>query len=262
MRKKKNFFVWIISGLTIIVVLGLFISYAPGIRNAFYSITAPIQQRMLHSGNTFFKRLEIFQNAREVEEEIESLRRENRKLLAELSVLKEVEKENKALRKAMELENLEEEERVLVEVFGRDLSGYSLLIKHGNSEVNENDPVITPEGVLIGSIREVYKDYSKVKLIIDPDNSFEVRIQNEDEPIGLLKGTGEETLLLDLLPKDKEIKRGDSVISLSQKEMPKGGLFIGEVYEVEDDDIEAFKRARVWQGVDPRYLDYLFVIKN
>ncbi len=261
MRKKKNFFVITLFFLFLFLLLNVLTPISSGIKNSFLSVTFPIYRATLTAGNGFFGSLEVFQNAKEVRKEIEKLRRENRNLLSKLSILKEIERENETLRKALEMDLYQEKELVIAKVMGKDLVKQNVIVRH-EEEVTEGDLVITPEGLLIGMVKETSNNFSEIKLITSTGSSFQVKVQNKDQPIGVLEGRGEKTLLLNLLPKDKEITRGDMVVGMAYEKEVMDGVFVGRILEVIENDIEAFNQAIVWQGIDYRYLDYLFVIKK
>ncbi len=247
--------------LIFFILLNVFTPLSSTIKNFVLSSTFSLQRATLNAGNSFFENLDVFQNAKEIKEEIRRLRKENMELLARLSKLKEIKKENEALREILKIDYYTEKEFVFGEVAGKDLAKQHIIVRH-ERDVQEGDPVITPEGILIGVVEEVHDGFSTVKLITSKGSSFEVKVQNEDEPIGVLEGTGEKTLLLNFLPKDKRVARGDAVVSLAYEKTATSGVLIGRILEVKKNDVEAFNQAIVWQGVDYRYLDYLLIMKR
>ncbi len=261
MRKKKNFFIITLFFLFLFLLLNVLTPVSSGIRDAFFSTTFPIYRATLTTGSGFFNSLEVFQNAEEVRREIERLRRENRNLLAKLSTLKEIERENETLRKALDMDLYQEKELVLAKVTGKDFVEQNIVVRH-EEKIAEGDLVVTPEGLLVGIVEETNDNFSEIKLITSTDSSFQAKVQNEDQPIGVLEGRGERTLLLNLLPKDKEIARGDMVVGMVHEKESMDGVFVGRILEVIENDIEAFNQATVWQGIDHRYLDYLFIIRR
>ncbi len=261
MRKRSNFFKWALVLVFIFFLLNIFTPFSSSIRESFLSLFAPLQKTMIEGGGSFFSGLHVIQNTKEIKEEINSLRKENNFLLANLSDLRELEKENEALRKALDIEIREERDFVFGEVVGRNLLKNRVILRH-SGEVEKNDPVITPEGILIGVIENSYDNFSQVMLITDKESNFEVRVQNEEEPIGILKGRNEKLPYLDLLKKDKEINIGDTVVGMHQEKSAMGGIYIGRIIEIKDSDVEAFMQAKIWQGIDYRLLDYLLVVRN
>ena len=260
MRKKRNFFIWTLFLLITFLVLSIFTPLSSTVKNITHSSTFHLQRIFFNVGSSFFQNLEVFQNAKEIKDEIRMLRTENRKLVVDLSILDILKEENKALREILEIEYYDEKEFVFAEVYGRDLFKQQIVVRHGK-KVEEGDLVVTPEGVLVGMIEETENDFSTVELITSKGSSLEVKVQNKEEPIGVLEGVGEKNLLLSFLPKDKGVARGDAVVSLAYNKTA-GGIFVGRILEVKDTDVEAFNQATVWQGIDYRYLDYLLIIRR
>ncbi|GEM_PF-1595832 len=261
MRKKRNLFIWTLFAILILTGINLIFPFFPTVREASFSVISPVQRSLTANVIEFQKRMEIFQNAREIQEEVDKLRSENRKLQSFLAQKEELKKENKALREALDIKLHTESEMVLVRVTGRELANNNLIVYH-DKKIKEGSSVVTPEGMLVGTVYESNENFSVVRLITSEDSAFEAKVQNEDEPIGVLRGTGRSTLLLDMLPKEKKVERGDRVISLSGEKLEAQGVYIGRILEIEESDVEAFNTAEVWQGVDHRYHDHLFVIEN
>ncbi len=261
MRRKQHFFIWLFILLVVFLFANLFTPLSSRIESSVFSFLSPIQKVMVNASNGLLKNMEILQNVKEIREEVEYLRKENRKLSARLAELDGIKEENRALREALNIDFEDEINLVFSEVVGRDFSNYRVIIRH-KGKAEEGSAVLTPEGVFAGVVLESYENFSKIELAIKPENSFKVKIQGEDSPVGTTKGTGENTLLLDLLPKDKEIKRGDNIVTLPQREKIPGNLFVGRVLEVHKSDVEAFFTADIWQGINYRYLDYLFIVEK
>ncbi len=261
MRKKKKPFIWITTLLCFFILFNVFASTSDSIRGSFLSKIFPIQEKLFISGGMFFKTTEVFRRADSLSEEIEHLRRLNSRLSSKLSRFDTLENENEELRKALGINLAEEEELVFARVVGRDLlSGY-LVIKY-DKEIEKGMPVITPEGVLIGIVKETQSSYfGTVQLITSSESSIEGKVQNEDEPIGVLRGGSEKELYIDLLPKDKKIKFGDVVVTMPRDEKMKREFYVGQILSIEENDIEAFNQAVIWQGIDYRYLNYLFIVR-
>ncbi len=260
MRKKRNFFILFFILLCFFVLLNVFTPISDTIRGYFLSLTSPVQITFLEKGNNFLKRFEVFKDAKKVSIEIENLRKSNINLNSKISSLLAVEEENKALRDILEVSLLKEEKLVFSQVVGRDISNNDIIVKH-DKRIDVGLPVITPEGVLIGVVEKIIGNgFANIKLITNSSSSLEVKVQNEDFPIGVLKGTEENNLRIDLLPKDKSLTVGDYVVAIPNNKGIKKELYIGRISRIEETDVETFKRAFIWQGVDYRYLNYLFIV--
>ncbi len=260
MRKKRNFFIWIVILLCFFVLANIFTPISDTIRGRSLLLISPIQSFFLEKGNNFFKVFEVFKNAEKISAEIEKLRKENIDLNSKLSLMLSLKEENKALRDILEVSLVEKEDLIFSQVVGRDILNHEIIIRH-DKDVDIGLPVITSEGILVGIIEKKYANgFASVKLITSSNSAFEVKIQNEDFPIGVLKGSGGKELRVDLLPKDKSLFFGDLVVVVPDNKGIKKEFYVGRIFEIEETDIEAFKRAKVWQGIDYRYLTHLFVV--
>jgi rod shape-determining protein MreC len=260
MIKKNNRFLFIFFLLVIFLLVSFFTSASSVIKNTTFKITGPLQEKITEKGSGFFETFSAFKNTNALKDEVKKLRVENKKLLVELSKMEEIRQENQIIRKVVDIEIKEDEKRVIANVLGKDLSGFQIIISHKKNNLEIGDPVLTPEGVLIGRIIESYGTSSKVLLLASKESSFEVKVQNDDAPIGIINGTEDEFLLLDLIPQDEKIEVGDRVVTLPIEETVVKGIFIGEIVEVIRDDVDNFTKAYIKQDIDPRYLDYLVVI--
>ncbi|MCF7845474.1 MAG: rod shape-determining protein MreC [Candidatus Pacebacteria bacterium] len=260
MIKKNNRFLFVSFLLIIFLLVSFFTSASSVIKNTTFKITGSLQEKITEKGSDFFETFSAFKNTSALKDEVKKLRIENKKLLVELSKMEEVRQENQIIRKVVDIEIKEDEKRVIANVLGKDLSGFQIIISHQENSIKVDDPVLTPEGVLIGRVIESYGTSSKVLLLASKESSFEVKVQNDDAPIGIISGNEDDLLLLDLIPQDKKIEVGDRVVTLPIEETVSRGIFIGEIVEVVRDDVENFTKAYIEQDINPRYLDYLVVI--
>jgi rod shape-determining protein MreC len=260
MRKKRNFFILFFVLLCFFVLLNIFTPVSNTIRGYSLSLISFAQKSFLEKGNNFSKYFEVFKDAKKVGIEIENLRKTNTNLNSKISSLLAIEEENKALRDILEVNLVEEEKFIFSQVVGRDISNNNIIVKHDKT-VDVGLPVITPEGVLIGVVEKIHGDgYASIELLTSINSALEVKVQNEDLPIGILKGSGEKELHIDLLPKDKLLGVGDYVVAIPNSKGIKKELYVGRISKIEETDIKAFKKALIWQGIDYRYLNYLFIV--
>ncbi|MEA2092539.1 MAG: rod shape-determining protein MreC [Patescibacteria group bacterium] len=260
MIKKNNRFLFIAFLLIIFLLVSFFTSTSSVIKNITFKITGSLQEKITKNGSNFFETFSAFKNTNTLKNKVKDLRIENKKLLVELSKMEEIRQENQIIRKVVDIEIKEDEKRIISAVLGKDLSGFQIIISHSKNNLKVGDPVLTPEGVLVGRIIENYGTSSKVLLLASKKSFFEVKVQNEDAPIGIISGTEDDLLMLDLIPQDKKIEVGDRVVTLPVEETIIRGIFIGEIVEVIRDDVDNFTKAYVKQDINPRYLDYLVVI--
>ncbi|GAJ07137.1 unnamed protein product, partial [marine sediment metagenome] len=67
------------------------------------------------------------------------------------------------------------------------------------------------------------------------------------------------SLFLDLVPQDKEINRGDLIITTSLSGLPKN-LLIGKVETIKKSDISPIQKADVSPFFDLSLLDKIFIV--
>lgn len=259
MRKKRNFFIWIVLLLVIFLFFIYFFKYSNIIREKCLLFFSPVQEFLLKKQSEFSLNLQILTNMNIAKENIEILKKENRKLSSEVSLLLSVKEENKVLKKALDFNLPEDTNLVFSKVIGKDLLSGEVFITH-KDVLKEGMAVINEDGVLIGVVEKIInKNVSKVRLVINPDSVVEIKVQNIDLPIGVLRGNGR-GVFVELLPKDRELNYGDYVVTIPSERAITKEIYVGRVYEITDTDIEAFKSAKLWQGVNYRSLNYLFIV--
>ncbi len=118
------------------------------------------------------------------------LQKENLVLSLKLDKLKNLEEENKRLKRALGIKKESEVDLICGMVLGFYPSAYRRIafIDAGKSKGIKKDMLaIDDKGFLVGRILESYKNYSELILLNDPYCSLPVLI--EDKTAGLLKGT-------------------------------------------------------------------------
>ena len=255
------------TGIAVFLILFLFFllnfsSIHKGIKNFFYSLSWPVQTMFLRGGEKASGFLEVFFKAQSFQKENEELKLKISELLVEKIDKIRLERENKALRQALELGLEKDFEFKIAEVGGKDISEDFVLIDKGAKDgILEGLPVITHQKVLVGSIGEVYKNFSKVMLISNKNSSLDVKVLGK-EAEGLLRGKGNFQLSLELLPKDKEFEGGDLVVTTFLSGLYPKELLVGEIKEVKKEDIQPFQVAEVKPAFEISEIDFLFIITD
>ena len=134
-----------------------------------------------------------------------------------------------------------------------------------NDGVEENAPVITPDG-LVGIVTEVTDVTAKVTLLTDGSSAVgaeDLRTRAK----GLVKPgrPGSDVLVLDNVRKDLIVRRGDKVISAGSQRGKAPSLYprgipIGVVTYVNQSDIDYYKRILVKPFVDFDELESVIVL--
>lgn len=251
--------------LTIIIGVALILSlnfWQNPVKGFFYSSSASLQQVLWGAGNDAADLFKGFLNSKKLQQENEQLRLTVQGLLSENSTLKELRRENALLRNALEVGPAKTFQLALAEVVSQDISQDTILINQGKKDGLAVDmPVVTQENVLLGKISEVYDKFSRVILVTSENSSFDAKVSDADIT-GVIKGRGGAQLTLDLVPKTKELKQGDLIITTTLGGVYPKGLLVGTVRNAQKSDTEPFWRTEISPLFRANELSYVFVILN
>lgn len=263
----KNRYLQIIIVLVVLFVLLNFIIpekyFLSPVRNIFLKITSPVVSLMYSGGDRthgFFSQLGRIKSLSQENEELE---RKIAKLLIENSEIQETKRENEILRSQLDLKKeFKELELIAAEIIGRGPSNISsnLIIGEGSSGgISRGMPVVSGN-MLIGKIDEVESDFSRVLLIVDPGSVVNVMIQ-ESRAIGVLKGETGFNLVVESIPQEVELKKGQRIVTSGLGGTFPKGLVIGEIDEIKSPKSDIFQSANVRPVADFNHLEIIFVIK-
>jgi rod shape-determining protein MreC len=76
----------------------------------------------------------------------------------------------------------------------------------------------------------------------------------------LAKGLSGKSMMLDLIPKDKEVKRDAIITTNSLGGIFPKGLLVGTVDEVDKNDVESFQTAKITPAFEMDKIEEVFVI--
>jgi rod shape-determining protein MreC len=250
----------LISVILIIIIIFFLNFFQKEIKNFFYFISLPIQKAFWRVGERASDFFEGILKNQELKKENEKLKFENQKLLAKVALLKDLKKENQFLREALNLGLEKEFKLILAEIISKDISEDLILINKGSEDkILEGMAVITSQKVLVGKIKEVFKNFSKVQLISHQKTSFDVEILEKDIK-GVVKGKGNFNLFLDLIPLQKEISKEDIIVTSVLGGIFPKGLLVGKIREVQKSDIEPFQKAKIEPFFEIGEIEKVFII--
>lgn len=263
--------------ILLFVVLITFNKFAGSqVKNGFYCASSFLSRVFWKAGENvsdFFGAIFI-SNA--LKRENQEQQRQNFVLLKELADLRALKEENNDLRKALVLKSERKFELFLSEVLAENTGNDSLLITGGkNDGLSENMPLITKEGILIGRIKECFPDFSQIFLITNPATVFDIetyplassvrgeeKTADEEKIMGVAKGKGGLKLGLELIPKDKEVAKGNIVLTTTLGGNFPKGLLVGEIKEIRKSHAEPFQEGEIEPYFVRTSLEKLFVITN
>ena len=259
-NNKRNKNITTFAVVIFFTIVSLF--FLNNITNYFYFISSPIQNSLAYLGKETSYFFSSLNNQTYLKKENESLKKERRRMIAEIILLREIEKENEILRKAMDLEIDKDFDLIFARVSSFNFSEDFFIVNKGEDDgVSKGMSVINEKKVIIGQVFETHNNFSKVILITNKDSSFfDARVQRKEETMGIVKGEGEFKLILDLIPKEREIEEGDFIVSMGG--VYPEGLPIGRINNVLKIDTEPFQKAEVLPLFNPKTTRNIFIIKN
>jgi len=258
--KLKTFLFFI---LVILIFLAINLTGASSqVKDFFFNVSSSFQKTMWGVGESVSDFLGSLFRGSYLEKRVSELELENQRLLVEVVSLGGLEKENASLREALRVGLEKDFELELSRVINKDIFQDSLLIDKGSEDgISEGFPVITSQKILLGRIGEIYGDFSEVVLITNKNSSFDAMIFEKDI-YGVARGEGGLGLLLDLIPKEREVIEGDLVFTTALGGIFPEGLLVGQVKEVRKADVEAFQEAEISSSFDLGSIEEVFIIKD
>jgi rod shape-determining protein MreC len=191
---------------------------------------------------------------RHLKEEIRKLRRDNAALL-------DKERENRRLKKLLDLRASHEFPSVAAQVVGEDAVGWyrTLFINRGLDDgVHPDMPVTVAEGV-VGRVVNSSSDMSRIILLTDPNHSVDCRVARTRDR-GVLSGRLERGCILRYINLKSDIRPGDEVVTSGLDGIFPRGLPIGKVAKVEKGTQGLFLEARIVPSVDFSEIEEVLVI--
>jgi rod shape-determining protein MreC len=205
--------------------------------------------------------------------EAERLRAENRELRQRVIQSEFARQENDSLRRLLDYVDgprfPEDFDPVVTEVIGVPASTFTraIVIAAGTDDgVRVEDPVVTADG-LVGLVTRVTDRTARVQLLTDQDAAVSaVDLRTGARGIVLHARGTRETLVLDFVRKQDEIKEGDEIVTAGWRAgglsslYPKG-IPIGEVTSFGLTDTDVFQQVQVEPYVDFGALDAVIVLR-
>jgi rod shape-determining protein MreC len=232
------------------------------IQNVFFLISSPLHSFFGEKAKTLSSLFEALFDKERIVKENEKLKKENEKLATENFRLKEKEKENEFLRKALNLSLEKDYQLALVKVVSKNFLEDTIIINQGRKHgLTEGMILITAERALVGKIVKALEDFSIVQLTSDKNFLLDVQLNNS-EIFGIGRGEGNLKIKVSFLPPQAEIKEDDYFFTSSLSQKFPQGLIFGKVKKIEN--IEALGEKNVWLELPYKLstLSFLFVITS
>lgn len=251
---------WIVVIVTLVLLIFLyFIGAINWLLGILTMSVSPLQEGFTRAGITISE----VKSKKELIKENQELKMKIAQFSLDISQFRSLEVENQILREQLNFLEGQGYQFVTARVISRaaqnELS--ALVINRGSKDgVKKGYPVIAGEGVLVGKIIEVKSNISILLLLTDNRSKIAATIQNRDQTIGIVEGEHGLSIKMDMIPRDEEIKEGETIITSGLQENIPRGLLIGLVDKVDATSSELFAKAYIYPLVDWQKLNIVTVL--
>ena len=136
---------------------------------------------------------------------------------------------------------------------------WTSIVIRGAGAIDRFLPVVDEKG-LVGKVSTTTGDVASVSLLIGPNCNVAAR-DNQTRTLGIVKWSSGRGLMMDDVPVERDVFRGDTLISSGMGGVFPEGLLIGVVTKVDTSATAVFKQIRVEPMVDFGSLDNVMVMK-
>lgn len=237
-----------IVGLVIIAVLIFlhFVGWLRPVEGLAVKALSPLQYSLLSvsgQGKSFY---DAWLQKRDLLAENNKLQEQLRNSQIDSSRIKALEEENELLKKELGFINEQKLRYVAAKIIGGVSDPYSqtVVINEGRQEgLVKGMAVVTENGVLIGKLTEVGDGFSKVLLLTDSRSRVAATVQNSGQTAGLIEGQFGLSFSMTNIPRNQEVKEGDTIVTSGlEGQIPKN-LLIARVESIKEVESEIFKTA-------------------
>lgn len=128
----------------------------------------------------------------------------------------------------------------------------SVVLNKGSRDgIDVGYPVMTGEGLLVGTIESVEDTRSIVQLVTSYDALTSGSIQNDDRSPGVLRGSHNLGLEMEYIPQGHKASVGDMVVTSGADPLIPRGLILGEIEQVQSASGSVFQSAEVRPLFEP-----------
>lgn len=259
--KSKNYFF-----LGFIFILLVFFHYLGwlnpieyGARFLLIPVATKINQWRIASQNSY----NYFFNQRVMAEEHDKCLSKNQDFAVADAQLKNLEKENSELRKQLNFFHRRNFTAVTADVVGQnsDIVERMVIINVGETAgIKLGQPVISGDGILVGTIAKVEKSISMVRLINDNQSKIAATILNKDGSLGVVEGGYGLSVRMNFIPRNETVLIGDKIITSGLEQAIPRGLLIGEVAVAENESYQPFQQAVLITAIELSKLTIVSVL--
>ncbi len=276
MKKKKRFKIKnknLLIIMTIICISALaltatnIVSISP-IRQAVSYLIVPFQKGINTVGTWVADKGKLFQNSKELSEQVDDLTKQVQELKEENLLLSEDKEELERLRELYNTDtSYSQYEKISANVISKDAGNWysSFIIDKGTDDGIEKDMNVIATGGLVGLVTEVGSNWASVRSIIDDSSSVSaMTVTTGDTCVvnGDLRLIDEGKIDFDQMKTNDNVVAGERIVTsnISDKYLP--GILIGTISDISDDSNHLTKTGTIYPAVDFAHIREVLVIKQ
>jgi rod shape-determining protein MreC len=231
------------------------------------AVITPVQQFARDVTSGIGSWIDALSRAHELEDENRRLRGVVEALTTENASKEAAVRENEQLRQALKFQTDRPDiTGVLANNIGGDPSSQReiITIDRGSAYgVKQGMAVLSPGGIMVGTIEEVKEDRATVLLITDQESRVPVTTQRTQTP-GILEGMWQHGGVLRMahIPRDADVTKDDLLLTSGLGGTFPRGIIIAQVSEVHQDDVQTEKSAEALLLVETHALESVLVVTN
>ena len=226
------------------------------------SIIAPFQMIVSHSVKTIENVWTTYFFAVSAAKENIELKKKISDIDRVKSKAREIEFENRRLKKLVNFTRTVEYSFVAAQVIARDPSPWfkTIMVDKGeNDGLSKGLPVLVSEGV-VGHVIKVAPNYSRILLITDRNSAVDALVQNS-RVRGIVKGDSSKKCFFRYALRKDRIQKGEIIISSGFDQIFPKGLKVGEVIDVKKEPSQLFQKIIIKTCVDFDKLEEVLIAK-
>ncbi|MCX6730024.1 MAG: rod shape-determining protein MreC [Candidatus Portnoybacteria bacterium] len=259
----KKAFLSILILIIILVVVNLIPGLNKGLGSFVYTVFSPVGKLFSNTGRGVTGFFQILTSIGKLNKENILLREKNTMLESEIVMLKETQKENDALKSALNISKSDQLTIDVASIIGRDIEGLRdwILINKGTKQgLAVGMTVISPEKALVGRIGEVSERFAKVILVSSKDSNIAAMLESSKTE-GLVKRDEKGGIFMDFIPKTEKLELGERIITSGTDNLYFGGIFIGTIGKIDLSDNQIFQKITIIPTVNFSKLEQVLIIK-
>lgn len=228
---------------------------------ALVAITAPVQSLISWTLGGIIDWVQNYVLVLRVRGENQTLLLENRKLLSEIAVLKETERENERLRLLLAFREQFKVDTVLARVVAKDVSTEfrALRINRGEqSGIKKDMAVVTHEGI-VGRVLRTTARTADIVTVVDLLSAIDA-IDQRSRARGVVEGLSDDLCTLRYTLRTDDIQPGDILISSGLGGVYPKGVPVGTVSRVNKKSFGISQDVEVRPAVDFSRLEEVLVV--